>query len=324
MKLLVSILTLALFASCATKPGLSPRIKINVGDTYSVKLNVEMKNRSRFMIINGGTEKQRFSLDTDWKVERIEDDSVYIIAGTIGKVNLHLDNKKEVNLGIPDSLKNNIQRIPLDTVLLKMNGAAYQFKLSRHGEVTETTGADSAIYKAFLLAYGAEVSDSVFRNEFKMLKSFFGSESMNDYLQQLFSAHQSAVVWRDGDEYENEIELNKYVESIDQGITFYCLNEWECKGRNKQNGDVILNAKGRFSERSRNEEKRSQIGVNLKAEGEQQVGVAFDTLSFMPRGAEIIQQYKMSLGVNNIIFNVSIGSVDVNRKIVFQLTHTAR
>jgi hypothetical protein len=319
MKYIVSILALVLLASCAEKPELRPRIKLRVGQTYGVKLNVEMKNRAKLMVISGGTEKQRFSLDAGWKVERLEDDSVYVITGTIDKINLHLDNKKEVNIGLPDSLKNTAPRISLDTVVDRMSGALYQFKLTSHGEVIETTGADSAIYKAFVSAYGTDVSDSVFLREFKLLKSFFGSESINDYTQQLFSAHPSAGVWIEGDEYENEMELNKYVETIDQHITFYCLNEWECKGRNKD-GYIILNAKGRFSERSRNEENQNQIGMSFKAEGVQQAGVAFDTLTFMPRRAEINQQYKMSLGVSNIIFNVNLGSVDMNRKIVFQLT----
>jgi hypothetical protein len=323
MKYFVSLLILALFASCATKPGLNPRIKINVGDTYNVKLNVEMKNRAKLMIVNSGTEKQRFSINAGWKVERLEDDSVYVISATIEKLSIQLGTKSEVNIGISDSLKKLYPRIPLDTVVAKMNGATYQFKLTPHGEVTETTGADSAIYKAFRLAYGAGVSDSAFLNDFKLLKSFCGSESMNDYTQQLFSAYNSAGIWRDGDDYENEVELNKYVESIDQSIRFYCRNEWECKGRDK-NGDVLLNAQGRFSQQSRDERKQTEVGMGFKAEGAQQAGIAVDTLSFMPSRAEIYQQYKLSIGMNNIIFNVNIGSVDVNRKIVFQLTRTGK
>jgi hypothetical protein len=41
---------------------------------------------------------------------------------------------------------------------------------------------------------------------------------------------------------------------------------------------------------------------------------------FMPQRAEIRQQYKMSLGVTNIIFNMNFGSTNVNRTIVYQLT----
>lgn len=323
MNYLTSLLALVLFASCATKPGLNPRIKINVGDSYHVKLNVEMKNRAKLMVVNAGTEKQRFSIDADWKVERLEDDSIYVISGTIEKLSIHLDTKNEVNIGVPDSLRKRYPRIPLDTVVAKMAGATYLFKLTPHGEVTETSGADSAIYKAFRLAYGAGVSDSAFLNDFKLLKSFCGSESMNDYTQQLFSAYNSAGVWREGDDYENEVELNKYIETLDQSIKFYCRNEWECKGRDKK-GDVLLNAQGRFSQQSRDERKQAEVGMGFKAEGVQQVGIAFDTLSFMPSRAELFQQYKLSIGMNNIIFNVNIGSVDVNRKIVFQLTRTGK
>ncbi|MGL5889014.1 MAG: DUF6263 family protein [Bacteroidia bacterium] len=298
---------------------MKPRIKLIVGDTYTVKLDVEMKNRIKVMVVNAGSEKQRFILNSNWKVERIEDDSVYVISATIQSLKLQLNEKPEVSLGIPDSLKKLYQKISLDTIADKLSGSAYQFKLSHRGEIIETTGADSALYKAFALAYGAGVSDSVYRYDFALLKSFCGNNSITDYTQQLFSAFPSATEWREGDEYENEIELSDYVESANQDIQFYCRNEWECKGRDK-NGAVVLNAKGRFSDRSRDERNQAQVGVKLKIEGTQEAGVSFDTLAFMPQRAEIRQQYKMSLGLTNIIFNVNIGSTNVNRTIVFQLT----
>ncbi|MFN8713786.1 MAG: DUF6263 family protein [Bacteroidota bacterium] len=319
MKYIAPLLLLLVLASCSSKPGLKPRIKLSTGDTYTVKLDVEMKNRTKVMIVNAGSEKQRFILNTEWKVERIEDDSIYVIAATIQSFKLQLNEKPEVNIGIPDTLKNRFPRIALDTIADKMKGAVYQFKLSHHGEIIETTGADSAIYKAFVQAYGTEVPDSVYRFDFAELKSYCGNSSLSDYTKQLFSAFPSASEWREGDDYYNEIELNKFVESANQDIQFYCRNEWTCKGRDK-NGDVVLNAKGRFSDRSSDERNQAQVGFSLKIEGAQEAGVSFDTLMFMPQRAEIRQQYKMSLGVTNIIFNMNFGSTNVNRTIVYQLT----
>jgi hypothetical protein len=319
MKYIAPLFVLIILASCSTKPGLKPRIKLNAGDTYTVKMDVEMRNRTKLMVVNTGSEKQRFILNSTWSVERIEEDSVYVIAATIQTLKLQLNVKQEVSIGTTDTSKNRLPKIPLDTIAVKISGAVYQFKLSHRGEIIETSGADSAIYKAFVKAYGETVSDSVYKYDFALLKSFCGNNALRDYTQQLFSAFPGATEWREGDDYDNEIELNEFVESANQEIQFYCYNEWTCKGRDKK-GAVVLNAKGRFSERSSDERNQTQIGFNFKTEGAQEVGVSFDTLAFMPNRAEIRQQYKMSVGVNNIIFNMNFGSNNVNRTIIFQLT----
>lgn len=314
---LVFILALV---SCTEHPVIHPKLKLNQGDAFLAKLDVEMSNRTKVVIASLGSEKQQFEATFDWKVVTVLKGSEYIISSTFRSFELHTKTKAQfddqIKLNVSDSMPRSIERVPLDTIVSHLAGQVFEFHLTQAGEVTQVKGADSAIFRAFRACYPETVADSVYKQDFFLVKSFCGNRAFADYVQQFFAAYQTPDGWQQGSSFDNQTEVKEEVETVDEELTFYSRNEWECEG-NDSSGGIRMTCSGRYA--AAPEKEQTEVGFKLNVKGNHQGIVIYDAATFMPRKAELKQNYKISLGMDNIIFNMSMGSFEVVRTIRFQL-----
>jgi hypothetical protein len=299
--------------SCETIKGVKPSLKLVKGEKYKVNLDVDMKNHTSIFLANLGDEKQRFEIAYEWEVTNILADTEYVIHSKIASLTSHLVRKNNFDDGIvigkgngTDSVQQ-VRYIPIDSVLNHIRSAEFDFKITNHGEITEVHGADSAIYGAFVKAYG-NVPDTIYKNDYYLLKSFFGNVTFSNFIESFFAAYESPEGWIAGDDFDNVTEMHEQLETIDQDYIFYSRNEWACS---KTNDKYDFHLKGHLVKGK--DDENNNIGYDLKVKGTQNGSLQYDTLTYLPVTAKLDQQYEISSGMSNVIFSFKLSSFVVER-----------
>ncbi len=316
---IASVILLLLFAaSCNDAPVVRPGLSLAKGQTWNVEFDVDIASNFDMAMLAANDEKQKFTAGYTWEVLDVLDDTMYVIGSTITGLKIHtkMDQDFQDYIVLTDNDSAGapapVQHVDVAEIAKGMVGRDFQFTITKGGEVQSVLGADSAIYETFVTAY-KDASDTLFRSDYYLVKSFCGNNAFARLVDQLFAPFNAPEGWQANEEFENNSKVTEELESMDQSVTFISRNNWKCQGPGKTGYGLSL--VGEFA--NRKERRRNIIDAGMAVKGNQEGTFSYDTTTFFPRSVKLKQQYTISTGMGAGPFSFQLSSFRVQRNVNF-------
>ncbi len=316
----IFILSLFFAAACNNAPVVKPGLDLEKGKTWNVEFDVDASSDLDIAVLASTDEKQKFTAGYTWEVLDVIDDTMYVIGSKVTGFKVHTKTKQDFNdfIVLTDDSNTAAAATPhvgISEVAQELVGRDFQFTITKSGEVQSVLGADSAIYESFRAAYKDDVNDTLFRNDYYLLKSFCGNSAFARLVDQLFAPFNAPAGWQAGEEFENNSKMTEELESIGDAMTFISRNTWKCNGADKSGYGLSL--VGEFA--NKKERRRNIIDAGMSVEGRQEGTYSFDTLTFFPRSVKLKQQYTIKTGMGAGPFSFQLSSFKVQRTVNFAI-----